>query len=82
MDWWPRCGSDEQKKEILGGLSSGELVPAFAWSDPTGGEGGVTVDGDTLTGVKEPVLNGGRADVLVVFAEGRLFVVDAEDDRA
>ena len=51
-------GSDEQKKEILGGLSSGELVPAFAWSDPTGGEGGVTVDGDTLSGVKEPVLNG------------------------
>ena len=69
-------GSDEQKKEILGGLSSGDLVPAFAWSDPTGGEGGVTVDGDTLTGVKEPVLNGGRADVLIVFAEGQLFVVD------
>ncbi len=72
-------GSAEQKKEILGGLSSGELVPAFAWSDPTGGEGGVTVDGDTLTGVKEPVLNGGRADVLVVFAEGRLFLVTADD---
>ena len=68
-------GSDEQKKEILGGLSSGELVPAFAWSDPTGDEKGVDVDGDTLTGVKEPVLNGGRADVLVVFAEGQLFVV-------
>ena len=68
-------GSDEQKKEILGGLSSGELVPAFAWSDPTGGEGGVTVDGDTLSGVKEPVLNGGRADLFVVFAEGRLFLV-------
>jgi alkylation response protein AidB-like acyl-CoA dehydrogenase len=69
-------GSDGQKKEILGGLSSGELVPAFAWSDPTGGEGGVTVDGDTLTGVKEPVINGGHADVLVVFADGQLFVVD------
>jgi alkylation response protein AidB-like acyl-CoA dehydrogenase len=68
-------GSDEQKKEILGGLSSGELVPAFAWSDPTGGEAGVSVDGDTLTGVKEPVLNGGRADLLVVFAEGQLFLV-------
>jgi alkylation response protein AidB-like acyl-CoA dehydrogenase len=72
-------GSDEQKKEILGGLSSGELVPAFAWSDPTGGEGGVTVDGDTLTGVKEPVINGGRADVLVVFAEGQLFVVEPKE---
>jgi len=68
-------GSEEQRKELLGGLSSGDLVPAFAWSEPTGGEGGVTVDGDTLTGVKEPVLNGGRADVLVVFAEGQLFLV-------
>ncbi len=72
-------GSDEQRKELLGGLSSGELVPAFAWSDPTGGEAGVTVDGDTLSGVKEPVLNGGRADVLVVFAEGQLFLVDPKD---
>ena len=72
-------GSDEQKKEILGGLSSGELVPAFAWSDPTGGEGGVTVDGDTISGVKEPVLNAGRADLFVVFADGRLFLVDPAD---
>src|SRR5688572_8840969 len=72
-------GSDEQRKELLGGLSSGELVPAFAWSDPSGGEAGVTVDGDTLSGVKEPVLNGGRADVLVVFAEGQLFLVDPKD---
>jgi alkylation response protein AidB-like acyl-CoA dehydrogenase len=29
------CGSAEQKKEILGGISSGEIVPAFAWADPT-----------------------------------------------
>jgi alkylation response protein AidB-like acyl-CoA dehydrogenase len=72
-------GSDEQKKEILGGLSSGDLVLAFAWSDPTGGEEGVTVDGDTLSGVKEPVLNGGRADQFVVFADGRLFLVNASD---
>ncbi len=70
------CGSDEQKKEILGGISSGEIIPAFAWADPTGGEKGVTVDGDTLTGVKEPVLNGGRADTIIVFAEGLLFLVD------
>jgi alkylation response protein AidB-like acyl-CoA dehydrogenase len=72
-------GSDEQRQRVLGGLSAGELVPAFAWSDPTGGEGGVTVDGETLTGVKEPVLSGGRADVLVVFAEGRLFLVERAD---
>jgi alkylation response protein AidB-like acyl-CoA dehydrogenase len=72
-------GNDEQKKEILGALSSGELVLAFAYSDPTGGEDGVTVDADTLTGVKEPVLNGGRADLFVVFAEGQLFLVKADD---
>ena len=72
-------GSAEQKQDLLGRLAAGELVLAFAWSDPTGGEGGVTVEGDTLTGVKEPVLNGARADVLVVFAEGQLFLVDAAD---
>jgi len=72
-------GSDEQKKEILGALSAGELVLAFAYSDPTGGQGGVTVDGETLTGVKEPVLNGGRADLFVVFAEGQLFLVKADE---
>ena len=70
------CGSDEQRTEILGGLASGELIPAFAWSDATGGEGGLSVEDGTLTGTKEPVLNGGRADVLVVFAEGQLFLVD------
>ena len=73
------CGSDEQRSEILGGLASGELLPAFAWSDATGGEGGVTVEDGTLTGTKEPVLNGGRADVLVVFADGQLFLVDPAD---
>jgi alkylation response protein AidB-like acyl-CoA dehydrogenase len=72
-------GTDEQKKELLGGISSGEIVPAFAWSDPSGTEAGVTVDGETLTGVKEPVFNGARADVLVVFADNRLFLVDPAD---
>ncbi|GGF41304.1 acyl-CoA dehydrogenase [Marmoricola endophyticus] len=72
-------GSDGQKKEILGGLSAGELLPAVAWMSPHGDDEGVTVDGDTLTGVKEPVLNGARADVLLVLAEGGLFVVKGED---
>ncbi len=72
-------GSAEQRSRILAGISAGELVPAFAWSDPTGGEGGVSVDGETLTGVKEPVFNGGRADLLVVFAQGRLFLVEGDD---
>lgn len=69
-------GSEEQKQEVLGGLSSGELVLAFAWSDAGGGRAGLTVDGDTLTGVKEPVPHGGRADLLVVADGGRLFLVD------
>src|SRR6476469_7464900 len=45
------CGSDEQKKESRCGSSSGESIAAFAWADPTGGEKGVTGDGDTRTGV-------------------------------
>ena len=86
-------GTDAQRTELLGGLAEGALVPAFAhaepgtrWSTAAAGvratEGG---GGWRLTGVKEPVPNGARADVLVVSAvDGagatRLFVVrgDAE----
>jgi alkylation response protein AidB-like acyl-CoA dehydrogenase len=81
------AGTSEQRKEILGGLSSGELVLAFAHTEPGGrwstAAGGVTAEGDTLTGVKEPVLNGARADLLVVSATGAdgvgLFLVDPKD---
>ncbi|MDQ6641435.1 MAG: acyl-CoA/acyl-ACP dehydrogenase [Actinomycetota bacterium] len=81
------AGSSEQRKEILGGLSSGDLVLAFAHVEPGGrwstAAGGVSADGDTLTGVKEPVLNGARADLLVVTAKTPdgvgLFVVDPKD---
>ncbi len=74
-----RFGTEEQKKEVLGALSSGDLVLAFAWADPADGDDVVRVDGETLTGVKEPVLGGGRADLLVVLAEDRLFLVKGED---
>lgn len=78
------AGTSEQRKEILGGLSSGDLVLAAAHAEPGGrwstAAGGVTTDGDTLTGVKEPVLNGARADRLIVSATTQdgvgLFVVD------
>jgi alkylation response protein AidB-like acyl-CoA dehydrogenase len=85
-------GTETQRGEILGGLAEGSLIPAFAhaepetrWSDAARAVT-ATEDGGTwrLTGVKEPVLNGARADLLVVSAvtEGgtRLFVVrpDAE----
>lgn len=79
------AGSEEQKTELLGGLSSGELVLAFAHAEPgarwTASASGVTASGTTLTGVKEPVVQGARADVLIVSAAlggggTGLFVVD------
>ena len=70
------AGSEEQKTELLGALSGGELVPAFAHAEPgsrwqaTASGVTATLDGDRwrLSGVKEPVPNGARADVLVVSA--------------
>lgn len=69
-------GTTEQRSELLGPLAGGERVLAFAHDEP--GRGWVptatnvtAVEGpDTwaLTGVKEPVPHGARADVLVVSA--------------
>ncbi|HET6938370.1 MAG TPA: acyl-CoA dehydrogenase family protein [Nocardioides sp.] len=86
------CGTTEQRQALLGPLSAGESVLAFAHDEPGRGWSPsaerVTAsrDGDswTLTGVKEPVPHGARADVLVVSArlpEGGtgLFVVDGAD---
>ncbi len=69
-------GTDEQRAEILGALSEGTLVPAFAHNEPgqrySETASGVTAtksgDGWTLTGVKEPVIGGARADLLIVSA--------------
>jgi alkylation response protein AidB-like acyl-CoA dehydrogenase len=81
------AGTDAQQGELLGGIAEGTLVPAAALAEPgtrwTAAATGVTAVPDggswTLTGVKEPVPNGARADVLVVSAatDGatRLFVV-------
>ena len=85
------CGTSEQRQEILAALSGGESVLAFAhdesgrgWS-PSAEKVTASQDGDawTLTGVKEPVPHGARADVLVVSAalpDGGtgLFVLDGE----
>ena len=86
------CGTPEQRQELLGGLSAGESVLAFAHDEPGRGrtpsaeQVTAAQDGDawTLTGVKEPVPHGARADVLVVSAalpDGGtgLFVVDGSD---
>ncbi|HEY0949499.1 acyl-CoA dehydrogenase family protein [Nocardioides sp.] len=70
------AGSEEQRAELLGGLSSGDLVLAFAHAEP-GSRWAPTAesvraeqsgDGWALSGVKEPVLHGARADALVVSA--------------
>ncbi|MGY1750314.1 acyl-CoA dehydrogenase family protein [Modestobacter sp. SYSU DS0511] len=89
-------GSGAQRAQVLGALAEGRLLPAFAHAEigtrwepvarsvtarrADDGAGGAW----TLTGVKEPVPNGARADLLVVSARvgdtTRLFLVpgDAE----
>jgi alkylation response protein AidB-like acyl-CoA dehydrogenase len=86
------AGTPAQREELIGALAEGSLIPAFAHAEPgtrwTATASGVkaTEDGGTwrLTGVKEPVLNGARADVLVVSAVAgggtRLFVVRGDAD--
>ena len=69
-------GSAEQKSEILGAISEGTTIAVFAHAEPgtrwSSTAEGVTAtpvgNGWTLTGVKEPVPSGGRADLLVVSA--------------
>jgi alkylation response protein AidB-like acyl-CoA dehydrogenase len=86
------AGSEEQKAELLGGLSAGETVLAFAHAEPgsrwaptaSGVRAEQAGDSWTLSGVKEPVVQGARADVLVVSAvlpDGGtgLFVVTGPD---
>ncbi len=69
------AGTPEQKTEIIGALAEGALVPAFAHTEPGSRYSEVptvTASGSgsdwTLSGVKEPVLGGGRADLLIVSA--------------
>jgi hypothetical protein len=69
-------GTDAQRTAVLGPLSEGASVLAFAHAEPaarwSSSAAAVTAtrdgDGWALTGVKEPVPNGARADVLVVSA--------------
>jgi len=70
------AGTAQQKGEVLGDLASGASVLAFAHAEPGArwvpSAAGVTAaesaDGWTLSGVKEPVPHGARADLLVVSA--------------
>jgi alkylation response protein AidB-like acyl-CoA dehydrogenase len=66
-------GTPEQRQEILGALSGGQSVLAFAHAEPgrrwSASAVDVTADADgNLTGVKDGVLHGARADVLIVSA--------------
>ena len=80
------AGTDAQRSEILEALSTGEKTLAAALLEPDSrwevAGGGVTAKEGTLTGVKEPVLGGAGADLLVVSAttdDGLgLFLVDNE----
>ena len=84
-------GTDAQRAEILGGIAEGTLVPAVALTEPGArydtAAGGVTASGSgddwTLTGIKEPVITGERADLLIVTAalgedEVGLFLVKSD----
>ncbi|CAM3795962.1 acyl-CoA dehydrogenase family protein [Nocardioides zeicaulis] len=86
------CGTPEQKADMLGRLSAGEIVLAAADTSPGGrwssANDGVraSLDGDawTLTGVADPVVAGARADLLVATAalpDGGtgLFLVSPDD---
>src|SRR6185295_5686736 len=85
------AGTEEQKASILEGVASGDTVLAFAHAEPgtrwtpTAAAVTATAAGDdwTLSGVKEPVPHGARADLLVVSAllpsgETGLFLVEAD----
>jgi alkylation response protein AidB-like acyl-CoA dehydrogenase len=69
-------GTDEQRAELLGALAAGESVLAFAHVEPgsryassaTAVTASRSGDGWTVSGVKEPVPHGARADRLVVSA--------------
>ena len=72
------AGTDEQKEEWLMPMAAGEVVGAFALTEPDAGSDAralrtrATVDGDevVLDGVKTWVTNGAVAGLFVVFARG------------
>jgi alkylation response protein AidB-like acyl-CoA dehydrogenase len=78
-------GTDEQKQRYLPGLASGELVGAYALTEPTAGSDALaartratlTEDGREyrLTGTKQFITNAGFADVFTTYAkmEGERF---------
>lgn len=78
-------GSAEQRADVIGKVAEGALVLSLAHHD-IGDAVVATASGDTwtLSGVKEPVLHGARADLLVVTARTDagvgVFLVDPTTD--
>lgn len=70
------AGSDEQKRRFLPALTSGDMITAFALTEPDGGSDAASistsaerqVDGYVINGTKMFITNAHRADFLVVFA--------------
>lgn len=72
-------GTDEQRKKYLGKLASGELLAAYALTEPQAGSDALAAkttavlnaDGThyTLNGVKQFITNAGFADLFTVFAK-------------
>lgn len=73
------AGTEEQKRRYLPALCRGEIVTAFALTEPTGGSDAASIrtfarrDGSdyVLNGTKFFITNGHRADLVVVFARTR-----------
>jgi alkylation response protein AidB-like acyl-CoA dehydrogenase len=70
-------GTDEQKRRYLPRLMSGEMIAAYALTEPSSGSDALgaktkaipTANGYRLTGVKQFITNGGFADLFTVFAK-------------
>jgi acyl-CoA dehydrogenase family protein 9 len=77
-------GTDEQKKKYMPRLATGEMIAAFALTEPTAGSDAAGIkarlvrEGDhyILNGSKLWITNGGFADFFTVFAKEN---VDGED---
>jgi len=85
------AGTPELRKKYLGGAASGNLIAAFALSEPDAGSDAQAMSSRaqrsgaawTLEGTKTWISNGGIADFYVVFAKADEgisgFVVDADE---
>jgi methylmalonyl-CoA epimerase len=80
-----KYGNDEQKKDYLKRLASGDLIGAFCLSEPQSGSDArhmqtkATRDGDyyVLNGTKNWISNGSEAGLYLVFAS-----LEGEEDRS